>query len=132
MPGSRQLRQHVRRNTMSAAIETMGLSLPYSSTMAAEDEEKADLCSPLRGGARGGGESNIRPLDLLTESLWRHQRDHGGGRSTNGAHLLPAQPASPSASATSTDPSAGAVICDLKPSGRYVTVDLHNAGGIPR
>ena len=125
-------------NTMSAAIETMGLSLPHSSTMAAEDEEKAESA------ARSGEilveaiKSNIRPLDLLTREAFENAISvimAVGGSTNSVLHLLAiARTAGVDLSIDDFEMirERVPVICDLKPSGRFVTVDLHQAGGIPQ
>ncbi len=125
-------------NTMSAAIETMGLSLPHSSTMAAEDEEKAESA------ARSGEilveaiKSNIRPLDLLTREAFENAISviMAVGGSTNSVLHLLAIARTAGVDLTIDDfemiRERVPVICDLKPSGRFVTVDLHQAGGIPQ
>ena len=125
-------------NTMSAAIETMGLSLPRSSTMAAEDEEKAESA------ARSGEilveaiKSNIRPLDLLTREAFENAISvimAVGGSTNSVLHLLAiARTAGVDLSIDDFEMirERVPVICDLKPSGRFVTVDLHQAGGIPQ
>jgi len=125
-------------NTMSAAIETMGLSLPYSSTMAAEDEEKADSAARSAEVLVDAVKANIRPLDLLTKEAFENAISviMAVGGSTNAVlHLLAI--ARTSGVELSIDDferirQRVPVICDLKPSGRYVTVDLHKAGGIPQ
>jgi dihydroxy-acid dehydratase len=78
-------------NTMSAAIETMGLSLPYSSTMAAEDEEKADSAARSAEVLLDAVKANIRPLDLLTKDAFENAFSviMAVGGSTNAVlHLL--------------------------------------------
>ncbi|MDA0257516.1 MAG: dihydroxy-acid dehydratase [Cyanobacteria bacterium] len=125
-------------NTMSAAFETMGLSLPYSSTMAAEDEEKADSAARSAEVLVDAVKANIRPLDLLTKEAFENAISviMAVGGSTNAVlHLLAI--ARTSGVELSIDDferirQRVPVICDLKPSGRYVTVDLHNAGGVPQ
>ncbi|WP_115162096.1 dihydroxy-acid dehydratase [Synechococcus sp. UW86] len=125
-------------NTMSAAIETMGLSLPYSSTMAAEDEEKADSAARSAEVLVEAVKANIRPLDLLTKEAFENAISviMAVGGSTNAVlHLLAiARTAGVDLSIDDFERirQRVPVICDLKPSGRYVTVDLHNAGGIPQ
>ena len=125
-------------NTMSAAIETMGLSLPYSSTMAAEDEEKADSAGRSAEVLVEAVRGNIRPLDLLTKEAFENAISviMAVGGSTNAVlHLLAiARTAGVELSIDDFERirQRVPVICDLKPSGRYVTVDLHNAGGIPQ
>ncbi len=125
-------------NTMSAAIETMGLSLTYSSTMAAEDEEKADSAARSAEVLVEAVKANIRPLDLLTKEAFENAISviMAVGGSTNAVlHLLAiARTAGVDLSIDDFERirQRVPVICDLKPSGRYVTVDLHNAGGIPQ
>ena len=125
-------------NTMSSAIEAMGLSLPYSSTMAAEDAEKADSAARSAEVLVEAIKANIRPRDLLTREAFENAISviMAVGGSTNAVlHLL--------AIARSADVPLSIddfevirqrvpVICDLKPSGRYVATDLHQAGGIPQ
>jgi len=125
-------------NTMSAAIETMGLSLPYSSTMAAEDPEKADSAARSAEVLVDAIAANIRPLDLLTREAFENAISviMAVGGSTNAVlHLLAiARTAGVPLSIDDfeTIRQRVPVICDLKPSGRFVTVDLHQAGGIPQ
>ena len=125
-------------NTMSAAIETMGLSLPYSSTMAAEDPEKADSAARSAEVLVEAIAANIRPLDLLTREAFENAISviMAVGGSTNAVlHLLAiARTAGVPLSIDDfeTIRQRVPVICDLKPSGRFVTVDLHQAGGIPQ
>jgi dihydroxy-acid dehydratase len=125
-------------NTMSSAIEAMGLSLPGSSTMAAEDAEKADSAARSAEVLVDAIRADIRPRDLLTREAFENAISviMAVGGSTNAVlHLL--------AIARSADVELSIddferirqrvpVICDLKPSGRFVTVDLHAAGGIPQ
>ena len=125
-------------NTMSAAFEAMGLSLPYSSTMAAEDQEKADSAARSAEVLVEAIANNIRPRDLLTREAFENAISvimAVGGSTNSVLHLL-------AVARTAGVPLAiedfetirqrVPVICDLKPSGRYVTVDLHRAGGIPQ
>jgi dihydroxy-acid dehydratase len=125
-------------NTMSAAIEAMGMSLPYSSTMAAEDAEKV--------------ESAARSAEVLVDAV-RHQRtprriltrqafDNAiavvmalGGSTNAVLHLLAIAHAVGVPLALDDFEAVRArvpVLCDLKPSGRFVTTDLHAAGGVPQ
>jgi dihydroxy-acid dehydratase len=125
-------------NTMSSAIEAMGLSLPGSSTMAAEDDEKADSAARSAEVLVQAIEANIRPLDLLTRQAFENAISviMAVGGSTNAVlHLLAiARTAGVPLSIDDfeTIRQRVPVICDLKPSGRYVTTDLHAAGGIPQ
>ncbi|WP_353292636.1 dihydroxy-acid dehydratase [Synechococcus sp. M16CYN] len=125
-------------NTMSAAIETMGLSLPYSSTMAAEDAEKTESAARSAEVLVNAVKANIRPLNLLTKEAFENAISviMAVGGSTNAVlHLLAI------ARIARVDLNIDdferirqrvPVICDLKPSGRFVTVDLHRTGGIPQ
>ena len=125
-------------NTMSAAIETMGLSLPHSSTMAAEDEEKAESAARSGEVLVEAIRSNIRPLDLLTREAFENAISvimAVGGSTNSVLHLLAiARTAGVDLNIDDFEMirERVPVICDLKPSGRFVTVDLHQAGGIPQ
>ena len=125
-------------NTMSAVIETLGLSLPNSSTMAAEDEEKANNAARSAEVLVDAIKANIRPLDLLTKEAFENAISviMAVGGSTNAVlHLLAiARTAGIDLCIDDFERirEQVPVICDLKPSGRYVTVDLHKAGGIPQ
>ncbi len=125
-------------NTMSAAFEAMGLSLPGSSTMAAEDPEKADSAARSAEVLVEAVARNIRPRDLLTREAFENAISviMAVGGSTNSVLHLLAVARTAGVPLTIDDFEAirqrVPVICDLKPSGRYVTVDLHRAGGIPQ
>ena len=125
-------------NTMSAAIETLGLSLTYSSTMAAEDEEKANSAARSAEVLVDAIKANICPLDLLTKKAFENAISvvMAVGGSTNAVLHLLAIARSAGVDLCIDDferiRQRVPVICDLKPSGRYVTVDLHKAGGIPQ
>ncbi|MEK9631851.1 MAG: dihydroxy-acid dehydratase, partial [Synechococcus sp.] len=125
-------------NTMSAAIETMGLSLPFSSTMAAEDPEKAESAARSAEVLVEAIAANIRPLDLLTREAYENAISvlMAVGGSTNAVWHLLARARTAGVPLSIDDfetiRQRVPVICDLKPSGRFVTVDLHNAGGIPQ
>mgnify|MGYP006422024453 CR=1 FL=1 len=125
-------------NTMSSAFEVMGLSLPYSSTMAAEDAEKAESAEASGKALLEAIRQQICPRDLITRKSLENAITvaMAVGGSTNAVlHLL--------AIATAADVELTLddfirirdrvpVICDLKPSGNYVIVDLHKVGGIPQ
>jgi dihydroxy-acid dehydratase len=125
-------------NTMSAAFEAMGLSLPYSSTMAAEDPEKADSAARSAEVLAEAIQANILPRDLMTREAFENAISvimAVGGSTNSVLHLLAvARTAGVELSIDDfeTIRQRVPVICDLKPSGRYVTVDLHQAGGIPQ
>jgi dihydroxy-acid dehydratase len=125
-------------NTMSSAFEAMGLSLPYSSTMAAEDPEKAESASRSAEVLVRAIEANIRPRDLITREAIENAISviMAVGGSTNSVLHLLAIACTAEVPLTIDDfetiRQRVPVICDLKPSGRFVTVDLHRAGGIPQ
>ena len=125
-------------NTMSAAIEAMGLSLPYSSTMAAEDEEKTENAVASAKLLANAVEKQILPRQLLTRKAFENAIAvvMAVGGSTNAVlHLLAiAHAAQVKLSLDDFEEMRKRipVICDLKPSGRYVATDLHRAGGIPQ
>ena len=125
-------------NTMSAAFEAMGLSLPFSSTMAAEDPEKADSAARSAEVLVEAIGKGIRPLDLMTREAFENAISviMAVGGSTNSVLHLLAVARTAGVPLNIDDFEAirqrVPVICDLKPSGRYVTVDLHQAGGIPQ
>jgi dihydroxy-acid dehydratase len=125
-------------NTMSSAIEAMGLSLPFSSTMAAEDQEKADSAAESAGVLAAAIEKQILPREILTRKAFENAIAvvMAVGGSTNAVlHLLAIAHAA-GVPLTIDDfeevRRRVPVLCDLKPSGRYVATDLHQAGGIPR
>ena len=125
-------------NTMSSAFEAMGMSLMYSSTMAAEDEEKAISAAKSGEVLVEAIRQQILPKQILTRQAFENAIAviMAVGGSTNAVlHLL--------AIAHSIDVPLNLddfetirarvpVLCDLKPSGRYVATDLHKAGGIPQ
>jgi len=125
-------------NTMSAAIETMGFSLPFSSTMAAVDDEKAESAAKSAQVLVNAVKNNIRPLDLLTKEAFENAISviMAVGGSTNSVLHLLAIARTAGVDLTIDDferiRQTVPVICALKPSGKYVTVDLHKAGGIPQ
>ncbi|HYX83322.1 MAG TPA: dihydroxy-acid dehydratase [Gemmatimonadales bacterium] len=125
-------------NTMSAAIEAMGMSLPGTSTMAAEDQETVDAAG--RAGAVLAAALRARrvPRQILTRQAFDNAIAvvMAIGGSTNAVlHLLAIARAARVPLAIDDFETIRArvpVLCDLKPSGRYVTTDLHRAGGIPQ
>ncbi|AKH39678.1 MULTISPECIES: dihydroxy-acid dehydratase [Nitrosomonas] len=125
-------------NTMSSAIEVMGMSLPYSSTMAAEDEEKLISAARSAEVLVNAIKKQICPRDLITRKSMENAISvvMAVGGSTNAVlHLLAIAHAADvdlSIDDFETIRARVPVLCDLKPSGRYVTTDLHHAGGIPQ
>ena len=125
-------------NTMSAAIEAMGLSLPHSSTMAATDSETADMAAASGRALAQAVQQQILPRDLLTRKAFENAIAvvMAVGGSTNAVlHLLAIAHAA-KVQLTLDDfeqlRKRVPLICDLKPSGKYVATDLHKAGGIPQ
>ncbi|SDY28728.1 dihydroxy-acid dehydratase [Nitrosomonas sp. Nm33] len=125
-------------NTMSSAIEVMGMSLPYSSTMAAEDEEKQISAARSAEVLVNAIKKQILPRDLITRKSLENAISvvMAVGGSTNAVlHLLAIAHAADVELSIDDFEEIRArvpVLCDLKPSGRYVTTDLHRAGGIPQ
>ena len=125
-------------NTMSSAFEVMGLSLPYSSTMAAEDAEKAASTAESARVLVRAIERQLLPEQLLTRQAFENAISviMAVGGSTNSVLHLLAIARTIGVDLTLEDfetiRARVPVLCDLKPSGRFVTVDLHRAGGIPQ
>jgi dihydroxy-acid dehydratase len=125
-------------NTMSSAFEAMGMSLPYSSTMAAEDAEKAESTEKSAFVLVEAIRKQILPSQILTRQAFENAISviMAVGGSTNAVLHLLAIANTIGVPLTLDDfetiRKRVPVICDLKPSGKYVTVDLHNAGGIPQ
>ena len=138
IPGAGSCGGMFTANTMSAVIEVLGLSLPHSSTMAAEDYEKELSSEKSARVLVEAVKKNIRPLDLMTRKAFENAIAviMAVGGSTNAVlHLLAiAKTAGVELNIDDFEKirQKVPVICDLKPSGKYVTVDLHNAGGIPQ
>jgi len=125
-------------NTMSSAIEAMGLSLMYSSTMAAEDAEKSDSSAASAEALARAIEKKILPSTLLTRKAFENAIAvvMAIGGSTNAVlHLLAIAHAAKVPLTIDDFETVRArvpVLCELKPSGRFVVTDFHRAGGIPR
>jgi dihydroxy-acid dehydratase len=125
-------------NTMSSAIEAMGMSLPGSSTMAAEDQEKADSTAESARVLVEAIRAGRRPRQVLTRQAFENAIAvvMAVGGSTNAVlHLLAIAHAMGVPLVLDDFEAIRArvpVFCDLKPSGRYVATDLHRVGGIPQ
>ncbi len=125
-------------NTMSSVFEAMGMSLPYSSTMAAEDAEKEESAARSAEVLVDAVRAQRLPRAILTKPAFENGMAvvMALGGSTNAVlHLL----AIARAAGVPLDLDdfervrAGVpVLADLKPSGRYVATDLHRAGGVPQ
>ena len=124
-------------NTMSSAIEAIGMSLPMTSTMAAEDAEKADSTEDAGRQLVELVKRNLTPRQIMTRAAFENAIAvvMALGGSTNAVlHLL----AMAHAAEVELDLDdferirrAVPVLCDLKPSGRYVATDLRRVGGVP-
>lgn len=125
-------------NTMSSAFEAMGMSLPYSSTMAAEDAEKADSTEKSAFVLVDAIRQQILPKQILTRQAFENAISviMAVGGSTNAVLHLLAIARAIGVELTLDDfetiRARVPVLCDLKPSGRYVTTNLHQVGGIPQ
>ena len=125
-------------NTMSSAIEAMGMSLPGTSTMAAEDQETADAAARAAAVLADAVHARRLPRDILTRKAFENAIAvvMAIGGSTNAVlHLLAIARAAAvplSIDDFETIRRRVPVLCDLKPSGKYVATDLHRAGGIPQ
>jgi dihydroxy-acid dehydratase len=124
-------------NTMAAAIEALGMSLPYSSSTPAVDPLKAKECEEAGRAMRVLLERDLKPRDIMTRAAFENAMvvTMALGGSTNAVlHLI--------AMAKSVDVAVGIddfqkvsdripFLADLKPSGKYVMEDLHKVGGTP-
>ena len=125
-------------NTMSSAFEAMGMSLPYSSTMAAEDAEKAESTEKSAFVLVEAIRQQILPSQILTRKAFENAISviMAIGGSTNAVLHLLAIANTIGVDLTLDDfetiRQRVPVFCDLKPSGRYVATNLHQAGGIPQ
>ena len=125
-------------NTMSSAIEAMGLSLMYSSTMAAEDAEKADSTEESGKVLVEAIRQQILPQQILTRKAFENAIAvimAVGGSTNSVLHLLAiAHAIGVELTIDDFETIRGRVpvLCDLKPSGRYVTTEFHQAGGVPQ
>src|SRR3984893_10284520 len=125
-------------NTMSSAIEAMGMSLPYSSTMAAEDNEKKESAAESAEVLAEAVSRQLLPREIMTRKAFENAIAvvMATGGSTNAVlHLLAiARDARVPLALEDfeTIRKRVPVLCDLKPSGKYVTTELHAAGGIPQ
>ncbi len=125
-------------NTMSALFEAMGMSLPYSATMTAEDSEKADSTARSAAVLVEAIRARRLPRAILTRQAFENGLAvlMALGGSTNAVIHLPAIAHAAGVTLTLEDFDVFSrrvpVLCDLKPSGRYVATDLHRAGGVPQ
>ncbi len=137
-PGSGSCGGMYTANTMSSAFEAMGMSLPYSSTMANEDAEKIDSAAESARVLVESIRKGIKPRDIITRKSIENAVSviMATGGSTNAVlHFLAIAHAA-EVEWTIDDferiRRRVPVFCDLKPSGRYVITELHKAGGVPQ
>jgi len=138
IPGTGSCGGMYTANTMSSAFEALGMSLPYSSTMANPHDEKQNSARESARVLIEAIKKDLKPRDIVTRKSIENAVAviMAVGGSTNAVlHFLAI------AHAAGVDWSIDdfervrkrvPVICDLKPSGQYLAVDLHLAGGIPQ
>jgi dihydroxy-acid dehydratase len=124
-------------NTMATAIEAMGMSLPYSSSIPAESPEKIDECRRAGAVIRNLLELDLKPRDIMTRRAFENAMVLviALGGSTNAVLHLLAMARSVDVELTIDDfqkvSDRVPYLADLKPSGQYVQEDLHAIGGTP-
>ena len=124
-------------NTMAAAIEALGMSLPYSSSNPATSQQKKDECLAAGAAIRLLLEKDIKPRDIMTRKAFENAivTIMVLGGSTNAVLHLIAMAKSVDVALTQDDFQAVSnripVLADFKPSGKYLMQDLHEHGGIP-
>ena len=137
-PGSGSCGGMYTANTMSSSFEALGMSLPYSSTMSNVDQEKVDSAAESARVLIEAIKNDLKPRDIITKKSIENAVSviMAVGGSTNAVlHFLAI------ASAAEVDWTIDdfervrrrvPVIADMKPSGKYLATDLHQAGGIPQ
>lgn len=124
-------------NTMSSAIEALGMSLPYSSSNPALSDEKKNECRAAGKAIRLLLERDIKPSDIMTQKAFENALTVivALGGSTNAVLHMIAMAHSVGLTLTQDDVQRTSdktpVIADFKPSGKYLMEDLHNIGGVP-
>lgn len=124
-------------NTMASAIEAMGMALPYSSSIPAEDPGKLDECFRAGAAIRVCLERDLKPRDIMTRKAFENAMVvvMALGGSTNAVlHLIAmARAVDVELSIDDFQKVSNRIpfLADLKPSGRYVQEDLHKVGGTP-
>ncbi len=138
IPGTGSCGGMYTANTMSSAFEALGISLPYSSTMANEEGEKIASTKESARVLIEAIRRDIKPRDIVTRKSIENAVAviMATGGSTNAVlHFLAIAHAA-GVEWTIDDfervRQKTPVICDLKPSGQYLAIDLHRAGGIPQ
>ena len=124
-------------NTMASAIEAMGMSLPFSSSVPAVDPAKLDECYRAGAAVRRLLELDLKPRDVMTREAFENAMVvvMALGGSTNAVLHLIAMARAVEVPLSVDDFQAVSdrvpYVADLKPSGRYVMEDLHGVGGTP-
>jgi dihydroxy-acid dehydratase len=124
-------------NTMSSAIEALGMSLPYSSSNPALSKEKQEECFEAGQYIRLLLEKDIKPRDIMTLEAFENAMTviMALGGSTNAVLHFIAIAKSVDINITADDfqriSDKTPLLADLKPSGKYLMEDLHNIGGVP-
>ncbi|KFF15065.1 dihydroxy-acid dehydratase [Flavobacterium hydatis] len=124
-------------NTMSSAIEALGMSLPFSSSYPALSAEKRQECLEAGKAIRVLLEKDIKPRDIMTHKAFENAITLVAvlGGSTNAVMHLIAMAHSVDVEITLADfqriSDKTPVLADLKPSGKYMMEDLHDVGGVP-
>ena len=138
IPGTGSCGGMYTANTMSSSFEALGLSLPYSSTMANVDEEIVAHAKRAAGVLVEAVKRNLNQRDIVTKKAIENAVAviMATGGSTNAVlHFLAIAHAA-QVPWTIDDfermRRKVPVLCDLKPSGKYLAIDLHRAGGIPQ
>jgi len=137
-PGSGSCGGMYTANTMSSSFEALGMSLPYSSTMANVDEEKVVSAAESARVLVEAIKNNLRPLDIITKKSIENAVSviMAVGGSTNAVLHFLAITSAAKIDWTIDDferiRQRVPVIVDMKPSGTYLATDLHQAGGIPQ
>ena len=137
IPGSGSCGGMYTANTMSSAFEALGLSLPYASTMANVEGEIVSMVERASRVLVDAVKNDLKPRDIVTKEAIENAVAviMAIGGSTNAVlHFLAIAHAA--GVAWSIDDfervrQRTPVLCDLKPSGQYLAIDLHRAGGIP-
>lgn len=138
IPGTGSCGGMYTANTMSSAFEALGMSLPYSSTMANPHDEKQNSAKESAKVLMEAIRKDLKPRDIVTKKALENAVAviMATGGSTNAVlHFLAIAHAA-GVEWTIDDferiRKRTPVLCDLKPSGKYLAVDLHEAGGIPQ
>lgn len=124
-------------NTMAAAIECLGMSLPYSSSNPAISEEKGHECFDIGKAIKHLLEIDLKPREIMTKAAFENAITliMALGGSTNAVLHLLAMAKAVEVDLTIDDfqriSDKTPFIADLKPSGEYLIEDLHNVGGVP-